>query len=154
MKTKAWIIIFAVLCILLAAAAFLTARVRTGVIANVYSHGRCIRSIDLSAVTEAYSFTVEDDEGHINTVEVEHGRIRVVEANCPDRVCVNTGWLSHGLRPIVCMPAKLVIRLESSPAADEGFDSVTGLVPHPEHIRLVPHWEHIRLSLNFGRCSI
>lgn len=145
MKTKTWIIIFAVLSLLLAAAAFIITRARTGVIANVYSHGRCIRSIDLSAVTEAYSFTVEDDEGHVNTVEVEPGRIRVAEANCPDKVCVNTGWLSKGLRPIVCMPAKLVIRLESSSAVDDGFDSVTGILQR---------WEHIGKNSNLGRCVV
>lgn len=86
----------------------------SGNIANVYQNGLLIRSIDLSQVTEPYSFTVTDDQGHENTIQVESGRIRVSQANCPDQICVNTGWLETGIEPIVCLPARLVIRLEKS----------------------------------------
>ena len=124
MKTRYWILIFAVLLAVMILAAVVIPRVNTGSVANIYRDGKCIMSIDLSAVEEPYSFTLEED-GHVNTVEVERGRIRVVSANCPDGVCVNTGWIEGGLRPIVCLPAKLVIKVESKAAAED-FDAVTG----------------------------
>ena len=125
MRTKYWILLFAVLLALFTAAALLIPRVGGGSIANIYREGVCIMSVDLDKVGEGYSFTLEDEDGHINVVEVEHGRIRVASANCPDGVCVHTGWISTGVRPIVCLPAKLEIRLERSPRADEP-DAVTG----------------------------
>lgn len=124
MKTKVWIIIFAALIAVCIPLALILGRLGGGSIANIYRNGVCIYSVDLAAVTEAYSITLDDGEGHINTVRIERGRICVEDANCPDRVCVNTGWLSSGAGPIICMPAKLVIRLEGSAA--EGFDAETG----------------------------
>lgn len=126
MKTKSFIIIFAVLFAALLCAALVIKHADSGTVANIYRDGRLVESVDLSAVTEAYSFTLDDGNGHVNVIEVEPGRIRVAEANCPDGICVATGWLSHGSRPIVCMPAKLVIKLER--AQDDGFDSVAGMV--------------------------
>lgn len=125
MRTKYWVMIFAALLVLFTAAALLIPIVGAGNTANIYRNGECIMSIDLDKVGEGCSFTLEDEDGHINVVEVEHGRIRVASANCPDGVCVDTGWISSGLRPIVCLPARLEIRLERSPKANEP-DAVTG----------------------------
>lgn len=89
-----------------------------GAVANIYLDGECIRSVDLSAVREAETFTVTCEEG-VNTILIEPGRICVSEADCPDRVCVVSGWLSDSAAPIVCLPHRLVIRLE---AAEDSLD--------------------------------
>ncbi len=126
MKNKTWILLFSILlAVLIALALFLHFR-GGGAVANVYQDGVCIRSIDLSRLTEPVAFTVTDGDGHENVVEAEPGRIRVREANCPDQVCVHTGWLSHGRQPIVCLPAKLVIRLETEAGEQPEFDGVVG----------------------------
>ena len=44
-----------------------------------------------------------------NTVEIKDGKIRVSEAECPDKTCVRTGWLSFSAMPIVCLPNHLII---------------------------------------------
>jgi len=54
---------------------------------------------------------IEVEGAYHNTIEVEHGRIRVASADCPDQVCVETGWIEDGTRPIVCLPNKLVIEI-------------------------------------------
>ena len=128
LKTRTWIILFAALFAVLALLAFALSRMDAGgTVANIYQDGVCIYSIDLSTVTETITFTVADDDGHENVIEIENGRIRVSEANCPDQVCVEAGWLSSSLKPIVCLPAKLVIQLESDPAAEElDLDAVSG----------------------------
>jgi hypothetical protein len=60
-----------------------------------------------------------------NEITAEPGRICVSHASCPDQVCVNMGWRSDGGFPIVCLPNKLVIEIES--AADENpIDGVVG----------------------------
>lgn len=127
MKDKTWIALIAgMLAIMLGAVVLFRARTG-GHIANVYQDGACIASIDLAAVEEPYSFEIVDGDGHQNTVEVEPGRIRVSTANCPDQICVETGWLSGGVKPIVCLPAKLTIQLEQTPETNElDLDGVAG----------------------------
>lgn len=79
-------------------------------VARITRDGVLLEEIDLDRVDETYSFTLEDGRG-INTVLVERGRIRVSEADCPDRVCVNRGWISDGTAPIICLPHKLMIEI-------------------------------------------
>lgn len=127
MKNKTWIIFFCCMLAVLTAAALLLQKAPAGQIANIYQDGVCIRSIDLSQVDAPYSFLVTDGNGHENLVEVKHGNIRVASANCPDQVCVNRGWMGTGVEPIVCLPAKLVIRLEKTENSDgAGIDAVAG----------------------------
>lgn len=38
----------------------------------------------------------------------------MLEADCPDQVCVHAGWLTDSAAPIVCLPHRLVIRLEQT----------------------------------------
>ena len=128
-KTSFWIILIAAIALLAAAAAlWLHFRHSDAAVANIYLDGECIRSIDLNAVTEPEIFTVEGPIG-TNTIQVEPGRIRVSNAECPDQVCVHMGWLtSEGGMPIVCLPNKLVISLDDVPAkiGDAEIDGVVG----------------------------
>ena len=53
-----------------------------------------------------------------NTVEIKDGKIRVKSAECPDKTCVETGWLSSSSMPIVCLPNHLVIEFTDGNDAD------------------------------------
>ncbi|MBQ2093605.1 MAG: NusG domain II-containing protein, partial [Ruminococcus sp.] len=44
------------------------------------------------------------------------------EAECPDKTCVNMGWLSSASMPIVCLPNHLVI--EFAAGYEDGVDAV------------------------------
>lgn len=55
------------------------------------------------------ALTVGEDRGFRNTVEVAGGRVRVTDADCPDRLCVRQGWISYDGESIVCLPHKLVV---------------------------------------------
>jgi hypothetical protein len=90
-------------------------------LATVLSDGAVIREIDLSAVPEPYQFRVEDGRGGYNIVSVEPGRIRVIEANCPEQVDVRQGWISQPHQSIVCLPNRLVIRLSTKGPSDVDF---------------------------------
>ena len=79
--------------------------------ARIYQDGALIMQLDLTAVASPYTFPVERG-ADFNVIAVEHGRIRVLEANCPGGACVRQSWVSGGSIPIVCLPHRLVIRLE------------------------------------------
>ncbi len=77
--------------------------------------GEIIYRLDLSKEEERV-FDVEY-EGRKNTIEIKDGTIRVINADCPDKVCVNTGALSAV--PIICVPNRLEIRF----AEDADYDA-------------------------------
>lgn len=118
-----------IILILLLAAAVLSAGVillqkkeAAAPVARITRDGELIREIPLDEVEESYSFVVEDELGS-NTILVEHGRIRVSEADCPDQVCVNQGFISDGTVPVVCLPHKLMIEIVGGGSQ---FDAAAG----------------------------
>lgn len=80
-------------------------------IAKISQNGQLLDEIDLSQVKEPYSFVIEGENGALNTVQVEPGRICISEASCPDQICVHQGWISDGSEPIVCLPNQLIIQI-------------------------------------------
>lgn len=52
-----------------------------------------------------------------NVVEVQSGKIRVSEADCPNQDCVDQGWISNAGQQIVCLPHKLVVNITDEDAA-------------------------------------
>ena len=118
MKTRTWILIIAIftLAAVLASAWILLSRKGSGIV-EIVQDGQVLQEIDLNAVTEAYTFEVVSERG-TNTIEVEPGRIRMLDADCRDRFCVNQGWLSDGVVPIVCLPHRLAIRLKDTGSQD------------------------------------
>ena len=123
-KTGTWIkIIAAVFAVSLTAAIVSFFMPTGGKIANIYVDGECIRSVDLSDVSESFEFDVETPAG-TNRIRVEKGRICVISADCPDEVCVKTSWIGDSSMPIVCLPHRLVIKIEKQGKAGSGeFDA-------------------------------
>ena len=89
-------------------------------VAEIVSDGRGVKTIDLSNIDEAYEFEVRNELGY-NKIRAEKGRIAVIEADCPDKVCVNQGYIAGGDLPIVCLPHKLIITMGNG-----NVDAVTG----------------------------
>jgi len=90
--------------------------------ANIYKDGVLTESVNLASVKESYTIDILGNSG-FNMLEVELGRIRVLEADCPDGICKRQGWVSGGLIPIVCLPHRLVITFEGGTA---GVDAIVG----------------------------
>ena len=75
-----------------------------GTVAVITVDGQEYRRMDIEISTEY---------GH-NTVHVAPGSIAVTEADCPDGICVAQGAIDRGGVPIVCMPHRLVVKIEGS----------------------------------------
>lgn len=87
---------------------------------RVLSDGKTVYSGDLTLAADT-TFEVAY-QGHINTVQIQDHRIRVLSADCPDQTCVNMGWLSSSKMPIVCLPHRLVIEFTGD---TDDIDAVT-----------------------------
>lgn len=83
--------------------------------------GEIIQVFDLEKDTPAYTYKYEDPDGDYNLIEIDGDRIRITETNCGDLLCVRKGWISEpGETPIVCLPHKLTITVQSSEGSEEG----------------------------------
>ena len=45
-------------------------------------------------------------------VEVKNGKARVVSSNCPDKICVHTGWVSECGHFAACLPNGVILLLD------------------------------------------
>lgn len=85
-----------------------------GDIVEIKNNGKLLYTVDLSKSPDR-TFVVEF-EGKENLIEIKDHRIRVSEADCPDKVCVNTGWLDSPAIPVICLPNKLIIEYADNEA--------------------------------------
>ena len=76
----------------------------------VVSQGREeIDRIDLNAEGEAREIQLP---GVNVTLQAEKGRIRFLKSDCPDQICVKTGWLTEGGHMAACLPNRSVVVIE------------------------------------------
>ena len=68
---------------------------------------------------DIYRFSLSDDRTeHITsngidlTVMIEDGKVFISESDCPDKLCVKAGKTNSSTKPIVCVPAKVLISVE------------------------------------------
>ncbi len=66
--------------------------------------------IRLDRVSEPYTINYGGD--YPGTITVENGSIRFSHAECPDQVCVDTGWITRPGQIAVCIPAGVIIKIE------------------------------------------
>lgn len=118
MKTKHLILIIGVLLALcVGISAFLLWPKQPGKQAEILSSNQLIRTVDLS---KNETFTVKSPNGGSNTIQIKDGKIAVIEADCPDHICMEFGWCDSGM-PIVCLPNGLIINFPS-----EQIDGIAG----------------------------
>lgn len=125
MKAKHFIALISVLCLICVGTLFLLSAKDRGQIVEIYQNKQLLYTIDLEQVDTPYDIELEHN-GQTNTIHVIHGDICVTCASCPDGVCVNRGYLSKQITPIVCLPNQVVIQYSSS-SSDE-VDAVAGTV--------------------------
>lgn len=69
----------------------------------------------------------EDQEikinGGTNVLQIKNGKADMVEADCPDQLCVHQRAVSRQGESIICLPNKVVIEVESSESSQ--IDAVT-----------------------------
>ena len=118
MKTRFWIILFAVIlavCVLLSF--FFLGNSSPAEAVQVTSDGILLYTLPLSIDREVIIKT----EHGTNTVTVKNGKVAVTEADCPDHYCMKRGYCNSGTE-IVCLPNRLVIRF----LGEQEIDAIVG----------------------------
>lgn len=91
--------------------------------ALVYQDGKLLHTIHPGLVTTPYEITVTDEAGNYNVIRVCPGSIGIIEASCPDKLCVHMGFRENSLLPITCLPNNLVIRFESEDTSPDAISA-------------------------------
>lgn len=83
-----------------------------GTRAVVERDGSVVLDRELGGLSEPELVEIDGENGVKLTVELSKEGARVVEANCPDRTCQRTGLLTRAGESAVCLPGRVVLRLE------------------------------------------
>lgn len=79
-------------------------------IAVIKQNEKVVKTIDLDTIKATERISISGSYNEV--ILVEKGRIRFEEANCPDKVCVKSGWLSKKSDVAVCLPNRTIIKIE------------------------------------------
>ena len=63
---------------------------------------------------------ISTPNGGENRVHIQEDLVFMDSANCPDQTCVKQGVIRDGSVPIVCLPNKVIVRIEGG---DSGLDA-------------------------------
>lgn len=110
---KSWDLLLAAGILLVAGILYLLFRPgQGGAWAVVTAGGQEIARYPLS---EERTVTIGGED--YNILQISGGAAAVIEANCGDHTCVRTGAASREGETIVCLPHRLVVRIEGGKAS-------------------------------------
>lgn len=147
--TRADAVVIAFVCVAIVAGAAVASMIgSTGSLAVVEINGTPVRTMRLDTDERA---EMSGAKGEF-TVEVRDGRVAIVHAECPNQVCVRTGWRSGAGDAIVCVPNRAVIRI----AGDSPAPAVRETAAMNTFVSLAIHdrgWSEDRLSEALGAAA-
>ena len=117
-------IIIALLIVLSTAVVFIYINYSKGTekIAVIKQNTKVIKTIDLNKVDTPEEFTIKFNNTNYNKIRVEKGRICIIDADCPNKICIKSGWISKSGETIVCLPHKLQIEIEGT---NKDYDNIS-----------------------------
>jgi hypothetical protein len=80
--------------------------------AVVYYENKLVKTIDLSK-DELEEHVIKGYNGDV-VIETKKNQIRVKEEISPLNICSKKGWVSSSYEVIVCLPNKVIIKIEST----------------------------------------
>jgi len=90
-------------------------------VAVITHNNTVLDTVRLDRVNDRYTLNYQGE--YPGTIEAENGRIRFSHAECPDQVCVRTGWISRPGQIAVCLPAGIIVKIEGN-VTDEDIDII------------------------------
>ena len=79
-------------------------------VAEISRDNQVIQRIDLNKLEGPKHIELED--GIHMTILAENGRIKVLESDCPNQICVAAGWLTQPGDFAVCAPNEVTVTID------------------------------------------
>lgn len=77
--------------------------------AEIYYYSELVWTVDLSEAN-AGTFSIPQNEEVVFQI-TEDGRIAFIESNCPDKICINTGYLQTVGQYAACLPNGIMVKI-------------------------------------------
>lgn len=107
MKKRDFIVIFCI--IVLAGISFIAIKMmeKTGEKVVIYQDKKQYKTVSLY---KNQIIEIPANKGH-NIVKIQDGKAEMIEASCPDQICVHHRKISNTGETIVCLPNKVVVEI-------------------------------------------
>ena len=79
-------------------------------VAVLTEDGKVVFQKPVAELQAAGSFEIEAQGFHY-VIAYENGKIRFSEADCPDKVCVRSGWVTRTGQVAACVPGHLILKI-------------------------------------------
>lgn len=109
MKKNDFIIIFCILTVALACMFMLYMNKDSKTCVKIYVDNELVATLPIN---EDCEFDIEGINGSHNLLAVENGKVYMKEADCPDKICIQTGIVTELTQTIVCLPNRIVVTIE------------------------------------------
>lgn len=93
-------------------------------IAVIKYDGNIVSEYKLSSIDKPQLETIEKDLKL--TIKLERDGVTVIESQCHNKICVNTGKIDKAGEVVVCLPAKVTVELMNKEELYNGLDAVVG----------------------------
>ena len=80
--------------------------------AEIYYYSELVKTVELSKAN-AGMFSIPQNEDVVFQI-TEDGQIAFIESNCPDKVCVNTGFIHTVGQYAACLPNGIMVKIVAS----------------------------------------
>lgn len=79
--------------------------------AEITVAGKIYKTIPLSEHKGEESIEVKTKDG-INIIKIKDNKIGIIEADCPDKVCMNPEYIEKPGQSLVCLPHRVMIEIK------------------------------------------
>ena len=77
---------------------------------KVYVNNKLTKTFDLNKDREYF---IETKVGY-NLLIIKNNKVRILDADCPNKICVDKGYISKNDESIICLPHYVVVTVESN----------------------------------------
>jgi len=100
--------------IIIAAVIYIFTGLEKGAVCEIKIDGKILHAIILSGHERDF----ELPENPNIKFKIKDNAIAFISSDCPDKICVNTGWLRYSGQTAVCMPNRVSIHVTGNNGAD------------------------------------
>ncbi|MDO5713650.1 MAG: NusG domain II-containing protein [Tissierellia bacterium] len=119
------IVIFIIVCIALGLLGFSKVLITSSPhrYISVQVSGKEVEKLDFEGVKKSKTYQVNTKKGY-NIISYNSEGATLIEADCPDQICVKMARISKPGEMIICLPHELVVEVKSSKPGKNDLDSV------------------------------
>ena len=85
----------------------------TGTYAEITVDGKLYKKILLSEHRGVEEIDVKTEYGY-NVIDIKDDSIGIIDADCKDKICIKSGFISKKGESLVCLPHKLMVEVKGN----------------------------------------